>query len=1823
MNDRPFSSHVDGRERPLRWIGRGLAEVGLRAGDELTPEQFDLARALMQGKDPRTGETLVEPKLAVPDDAKVASAPLVRAVEEVASEADVSVEEVLGHKSTLLKWFAAAKRAVSSYGEAARMRADQAGAIAEAVAYRGEPNDTSAVSGKRFAHAGNLTFDQIWGDGVFAQAEANLFETVTETHADGTVTETRQPRRAVVGNAGYGIDLGAPKSYSVLLAFAEPDLAAKLEDIYLEQAKRAFAWLEDLAAYGMRGHHGDGVSATTVQGSGFLGWMMVHRSARPVPGAEVGDPHWHVHFTIANMTRGQDGKWSTIAAGGRDLMRHVATLDHLFQALVRHELNVQFGIQFERNARTGLWETVGIPDHTLRRFSKRHSDIQQMLAKLGFDPATASRQQQRIAEQQTRGRKTETATATDETLQQLYQAEEQAAGYLPEDHMRRVFANQARPAQTSSMTGRWPADDNVVPRVPADARGASVEEIATLLLDPDTGLTAHSRRFSRADALMRVADALPAGSVSPEVVESLTDAVLLHAGFLRLPDYERLVEGPDGEKAFLAAEHMANAQTYTTGDVVEAEKVILRAAEASHDDQLSTRVDDTVVGMAADVVEAVKHPLDDEQREALRRLVTSGRAVDTVEGGPGSGKTTMMLAVRVAYEAAGYVVAGAATQAVAAQKLQSGSGIPSDTVASLGQRIDGGDPGVLRGVDVLVLDEANLTEDRDRARLYAQAAATGTKIIEIGDSHQLRGVGIGSLFAHIHRIVGGAELRNNRRQAAEDERDAIAAWRDGRYTAAVSVWQGKGRFVPTERAEDSTAAMLAQWWEQRQGAPDAHTEIRGLVMLCATNEQVQRLNTAAQEIRRVQGELGAGRTYQVAGQGPVRFYVGDHVLLRVNDRTGQHTAGGTTVFNGYRGVIQDIADDGKVLVEWQQETADGDMHTHHATVLPSYLALGGVELGYAMTVHKSEGLTVGDKNGLWQRPDDNVHQGTVLFDIVGAANPAAYVAISRHVGELYVFGSLEGLETHDEGYLLGKPRSSQETLDRAIARLAQRARATAEHGDDRPVVVDLKLREFDYLRAEYEKKDADREKAHDDIRQERDEEDRARQERVERRARRDRERAEQQAETKARRQWAQQLLREHWQDEPDLVKLILASPRFDRVARNLHDAAEAGFSPRDVLAELSPDTIASPHIHDKARFAAWSIDDVVKDLRAGQPTRQARAEGWQQMRDQTEELLQQSWPQHPELAQAVIHHPKFTSIVRALEEYTTAGLDARELLQQLPTEKIAHADQPARLTAYLLHHLAEPLLEAADDEHERSQQREAQLQQHRDAEALLREAWRAARQAVDRVVNDEEAFGAFAYKVDQAREAGHDVREALASVRPSLVMQPWVRSPAALVTARFTRAITAQAVARHQHDEAAALVREAWQHAPLAAERVVTGPAFSELIARMDAARAAGHDPRALLAQLDAEALTTRGGPSPSGTVAFAFQRALQRAQQETPVPPVSAQPTATTAPDAPHDADRSPASQPEMDNTTIEPAAPDEETEHSAGHALQAETPESAAVPRRSRPHADLSTAALQQHIDTENRTVERLTQDLAAAEDELDQLHSAVEAGQGPAVLALDRHVAQIRLHASQAREADTVDSQSLAQQQTLQEAIEQRNQAEALLQQLSPYARDSRAILTARIQQLTAAENTARIQAERLAERSADLQHRVGTPEQRQHLLTRARAVEERYRDDRHTAQRNDEDTVLTAHRHVEEVAGQLATARQRLDGLLDERTARETPRVRDQQTREPTPDAPEVGQASRSLLAEVQSRSDSNDLGVAPESQSTVVDIEEQHELELGE
>lgn len=1355
---RRFSYYTDGRESSLRWIGRGLAEVGITAGSVLTPDQFPMAKTLLNGAHPHTGEVLVEPKVAIYEDAKLPLAPLLRAIRGVAAEADVPVSEVLPNPKHLA-WFQAGERAVASKGEGARRRADELGQLADAA---------------------GLDVEQLWGEGRYRTAVANLSEIRIETTADGTKQEVRRPRRRIVGNAGYGLTLTFPKGFSVLSAFADAPLAAEFERIYLNEVERTFAWWESATAYGMRGKHGNGRSADVVPGNGFLGWTMIHRTARPAIGAEIGDPHWHVHITIANMTLGEDGHWSTVASGGRDLIRHAPAADRMLQALVRYQLHTRYGIRFAWNDRTTKWEVAGIPDAALRLFSKRNSDIHDTLIALGYEPGQATRAQERIAEQRTRNSKGDYVDADTATLQEIWQGQELAAGRDPEVHMRRVLNGGRLPDEESE-----PEPD------------VTVESIAQALLDPNTGLTAHSRRFTRADALWRVADAMPNGYASPAEIEAMTDRVLARAGFLRLPDRLDLeLAHYTGAKKLLSADHMSNAQSYTTEDVVEAETTILRAAKASHAGQSPVHVTDTnVIELAIGTVEAAQdYDLSEEQRRALLRLVTSGRMIDTVEGAPGTGKTTLMRAVRVTLEAAGFVVGGAATAAVAALNLQAESGIHARTIASYTGRIDDDDPEVLTGVDVLVIDEANLTNDRDRAKIYRRAAQTGTRIIEIGDSHQLRGVGVGSLFGHVHELADGGILRDNRRQAEEDEREAIAAWRDARYAEALSIWSGKGRLVATETATEATAAMLSSWWEQRQGAPDPHTEIRGLVMLAATNLAVRRLNDAAQAMRAHEGELGEGRTYDLAGGGTQRLHVGDHILLRTNAYRSPDLAD-VPVLNGFRAVVRAIDVDGTLTAEWQQHGADG-MTTLSARLLPKYVAIGGVDLGYAMTVHKSEGLTVKDQ---WGGPDGDQFGGTVLFAAAGADNPAAHVATSRHANSVWLFAPREELETELDTQVRGVPTTRQERDDRVLEKLAERARNTESSPDDFPVVVQLGLAEF---RTEVD--NHTRQAEHDErVRRERDadaakrEAQRRRDERAQQTAEGRRQRAERQAEADRRDAEAATLLREVWRHEPSLVEQIIAGQAFSSVTRALADIENSALDVHEVLAEVPLDTIGSDQIIDKTRFTAWAINDAAERIMSGQADRDrdraARRRDQEQARDQAGDLLREAWPSRPALAEEVIAAPTFGAVVRGLERHMAAGFDPRDLLGKVALAKVDSPDiiDKARFTAYSLHRIVEHELDKIDREFQAADRAAAERHRRRTAADYLREAWSDRTELADRVIAGP-AFGIFAQRVEDALDADIDVPRALASTPPEMVDRTGIRNLSAFLVSVFDRAVDQQ-----------------------------------------------------------------------------------------------------------------------------------------------------------------------------------------------------------------------------------------------------------------------------------------------------------------------------------------------------------------------------------------------------------------------------------------------
>ncbi|MET8381702.1 MobF family relaxase [Streptosporangium canum] len=937
-----------GGERGLVWIGEGLREVGIVPGTALTADQHGMARVLMNGEDPITGELLMKAKHVVDPRGKLPAAPLGEALEATAAKRGTTVEGLLAARPAMVKRAAQMARGIARRGEAHLVRIDDLDQLAFAAGV-----DLAEVYERE-----ELAYARKWRDA-----------------------------RVRIGNRGYDLTLDVTKSVSVLIGLADPSFAAGLEGVAAGAVFETVAAVEQWVGYGQRGHQGDGRLAEQMGTSGLLGWVMTHRTARPV-GASAPDPHWHAHVVIVNAARGLDGKWSAVASGGRDLYRHAHAADAFFKARVRRVAIERYGIAWTRNPETGEWEIAAIPAAVRTLFSKRDGQVKQVLTKLGFAAGEASRRAKKVASAESRQHRTDPGQAE---LRADWHNQLEAAGVDPVALVAACRSGAPLPVRPS----------------PA--------EIAAWIWRPEGGLTAHRKEVSRAAVLAAVLDALPDGVTDLVEAETLADEVLALAPAVRLSD--------------AGARHMANSARYTSTDILAAEQALLAIVRRRYNGGVAV-LDADAVRLALDTFQ-VGHQMafTGEQRTVLERVLHAGHGVEAIIGVPGAGKTTLMAAARAAYESRGLVVRGAATAAVAAATLRAESGIGTDTIATWLLRIQRGRG--LAGVDALVVDEAAMVDDRQLATLLDDAERHGTKVVLLGDPKQLRAIGVGGGFAAIHRQVDGLVLRQNRRQRDPLERQALELFRAGQRRQALHTWASGGHVHAEAGADDTMARLIADWAGARQPyrrveGPGVHDELADLLVLAGTNEAANRLNLAARAIRRELGELsGPERLYRLAGGSSIALAVGDHVRVRKNDYRARRGEGPVDVLNGYRGHVTAIDSRRGVQVEWRQAGLDGAALVRE-WVSPAYIAAGGLSYGTVMTVASAQGLTGRD---------------TFVYGL-GLDPNSAYTALSRDRHSAHLYLPLELLESDADRLRHGPTRGPADELQRALA-----AYATALYGD--------------------------------------------------------------------------------------------------------------------------------------------------------------------------------------------------------------------------------------------------------------------------------------------------------------------------------------------------------------------------------------------------------------------------------------------------------------------------------------------------------------------------------------------------------------------------------------------------------------------------------------------------------------------------------------------------------------------------------------------------------------------------------------------------------
>ncbi|PLP57119.1 Ti-type conjugative transfer relaxase TraA [Mesorhizobium loti] len=458
---------------------------------------------------------------------------------------------------------------------------------------------------------------------------------------------------------------------------------------------------------------------------------------------------------------------------------------------------------------------------------------------------------------------------------------------------------------------------------------------ARILADPALALDAITQQqstFTRRDMALfahRHSDGLEQFNAVMNVLESSRDLVEL---------------GSDGR----------GMERFTTRDMIAAEQRLYAAAERMAErERHAVSVLDRDIALAR--AEANSLRLSGEQQDALSHI-TDGRDLALVIGHAGTGKSAMLRVAREAWEAAGYRVRGAALSGIAAENLESGSGITSRTIASLEHGWQQ-DRDLLSEHDVLIIDEAGMVGTRQMERVLSHAAEAGAKIVLVGDPQQLQAIEAGAALRSIHERHGGTEIGDVRRQRDDWQREATRDLATARIGNALEAYRAHGMVHEAASREQAREDLIERWDRQRQLQPD-----RSRIILTHTNDEVRLLNEAARERMREASDLG-DEVRVTVDRGVRHFASSDRVMFLQNER-------GLGVKNGTLGTIEEV--DTRAMTV---RTDDG------RSVAFDFKDYDRIDHGYAATIHKAQGMTV-DRTHVLATPGMDAH--------------GAYVALSRH-----------------------------------------------------------------------------------------------------------------------------------------------------------------------------------------------------------------------------------------------------------------------------------------------------------------------------------------------------------------------------------------------------------------------------------------------------------------------------------------------------------------------------------------------------------------------------------------------------------------------------------------------------------------------------------------------------------------------------------------------------------------------------------------------------------------------------------------------------------
>jgi conjugative relaxase-like TrwC/TraI family protein len=707
----------------------------------------------------------------------------------------------------------------------------------------------------------------------------------------------------------------------------------------------ALAYMSEKAGYVRVGHHGGAAGRWEDAHDWVVASFFQHDSRDH-------DPQLHVHNTILNRVESPDGTWRTL--DGRSLYRWRPAAAAVGERTLEEHLTRSLGVRFATRPDGKAREVVGVSPEAMDLISSRRHAVTAKAAQLieafeqRHDREPTSAERDRLARQATfatRRAKSHDGETREQVLDRVEaQLAADIAGGLGE------VADAALAARPAA-----PASETWSPRAVIELALAEVQS--------------RKAGWTRADLVRALNQALPDTLGLPEgtdlaaLLDSLADQAVILATPLEsarpgehvLPGELRLI---NGESAYRAP----GGQVYATPAHVRSEN-ILRAATGDH---TAAAVSPAVAARFLEDLRESGLELGVDQAAAVRGVLTSGAAVETLVGPAGTGKSFVVGTLAKAWTDPGLRGAGAgrvfglATSQVATQVLAD-EGLTTRNVSrwlatqdrlvnSPGNSHDDDRGWRLRKGDLVVVDESAMADTAALAAIHQHTETAGAKLLLVGDHRQLAAVGAGGAMDLLAQAGGRYELADTHRFHHPWEGPASLRLREGDETV-LQTYHQHGRLLDAGTLQDAETSAARAWLADTLAG-------RRSVLVVDTNQQAERLSaqlrTQLVALGRVdEAGVPLGRDGTTAG-------VGDLVAAR---RNGWELAGhegnrrGPINRETYR--VTATGDDGSLTVApVHGRDATGTEVLGETMVLAADYVAADVSLAYAGTVHSTQGTTV-------------------------------------------------------------------------------------------------------------------------------------------------------------------------------------------------------------------------------------------------------------------------------------------------------------------------------------------------------------------------------------------------------------------------------------------------------------------------------------------------------------------------------------------------------------------------------------------------------------------------------------------------------------------------------------------------------------------------------------------------------------------------------------------------------------------------------------------------------------------------------------------------